>query len=160
MRVLFLHDAFPAQFGHVALEMTRRHGWECHFLVEAVSNCPTPSQEMIDRLDVRKYPLSEEYRKRAPTPWPQIYGKFLELCEAVYESIRKRPELKPDLIVGHGGRGRRRRSSATWSTARSSIIANITSASATETSRTGSTCRPPSRRPTSPGASMPRCWSA
>ena len=54
MRILFLHDAFPAQFGHLALELNRRHGWDCHFLVEALSNCPTPSREMLDRLDVRE----------------------------------------------------------------------------------------------------------
>jgi len=105
VRVLFLHDAFPAQFGHVALELTRRYGWECHFLVEAVSNCPTPSPEMLHALDVRSYPLSAEYRKRPPTPWPQIYGRYLELCEAAFEGIRRRPELRPDLVVGHGGRG-------------------------------------------------------
>ncbi len=105
MRVLFLHDAFPAQFGHVALELTRRYGWDCHFLVESISNCPTPSPEMLERLDVRSYPLSDEYRKRGATPWPQIYGKFLELCEAAFEAIRRRPELKPDLVVAHGGRG-------------------------------------------------------
>ena len=105
MRVLFLHDAFPAQFGHVALELTRRAGWECHFVVESISNCPTPSPEMLERLDVRSYPLSDEYRKRGATPWPQIYGRFLELCEAAFEAIRRRPELKPDLVVAHGGRG-------------------------------------------------------
>jgi glycosyltransferase involved in cell wall biosynthesis len=105
VRVLFLHDAFPAQFGHVALELTRRYGWECHFVVEAISNCPTPSKEMVDSLDVRSYPLSNDYRKRAATPWPQIYGKFLELCEAAFEAIRSRPDLKPDLVVAHGGRG-------------------------------------------------------
>ena len=105
MRVLFLHDAFPAQFGHVALELTRRHGWECHFLVESMSNCPTPSPEMVEKLDVRPYPLSAEYRKRGPNPWPQIYGTFLELCDAAYQAIRARPELKPDLVVAHGGRG-------------------------------------------------------
>ena len=105
MRVLFLHDAFPAQFGHVALELTRRAGWDCHFVVESISNCPTPSPEMLERLDVQSYPLSAEYRKRGATPWPQIYGKFLELCEAAYEAIRRRPDLKPDLVVAHGGRG-------------------------------------------------------
>jgi glycosyltransferase involved in cell wall biosynthesis len=105
MRILFLHDAFPAQFGHVALELSRRHDWDCHFLVESVSTCPTPSKEMLERLDVRSYPLSKEYRKREATPWPQIYAKFLELCEAAYEAIRKRPDLKPDLVVAHGGRG-------------------------------------------------------
>ena len=105
MRVLFLHDAFPAQFGHVALELTRRAGWECHFLVESISDCPTPSPEMLERLDVRSYPLTDAYRRRGLTPWPRIYGRFLELCEAAFEAIRRRPELKPDLVVAHGGRG-------------------------------------------------------
>ncbi len=105
MRVLFLHDAFPAQFGHVALDLTRRHGWECHFLVEAVSSCPAPSPEMLRDLDVRSYPLSDDYRKRGPTPWPQIYGRYLDLCEAAFQGIRSRPDLKPDLVVAHGGRG-------------------------------------------------------
>jgi len=105
VRVLFLHDAFPAQFGHVALELSRRYGWECHFVVEAVSNCPAPSPEMLRELDVRSYPLADEYRRRPPTPWPQIYGRFLELSEAAFEAIRRRPELRPDLVVGHGGRG-------------------------------------------------------
>lgn len=105
MRVLFLHDAFPAQFGHVALDLTRRHGWECHFLVEAISSCPAPSPEMLRDLDVRSYPLSDDYRKRGPTPWPQIYGRYLDLCEVAFQGIRSRPDLKPDLVVGHGGRG-------------------------------------------------------
>ena len=105
MRVLFLHDAFPAQFGHVALELTRRHGWDCHFVVEAASTCPTPSKEMLGLLDVRSYPLSDEYRKRGATPWPRVYGKFLELSEAAFEAVRLRPDLKPDLVVAHGGRG-------------------------------------------------------
>ena len=105
MRVLFLHDAFPAQFGHVALDLARRHGWECHFLVEAISSCPAPSPEMLRDLDVRSYPLSDDYRKRGPTPWPQIYGRYLDLCEAAFQGIRSRPDLKPDLVVAHGGRG-------------------------------------------------------
>jgi len=105
VRVLFLHDAFPAQFGHVALDLTRRHGWECHFLVEAISSCPAPSPEMLRDLDVRSYPLSDDYRKRGPTPWPQIYGRYLDLCEAAFQGIRSRPDLKPDLVVAHGGRG-------------------------------------------------------
>jgi len=105
MQILFLHDAFPAQFGHVAMELTRRFGWSCHFLVDAISACPSPSPEMLRDLDVRGYPLSEEYRKRGPVPWPQIYGRFLELCEVAAGAIRLRPELKPDLVVAHGGRG-------------------------------------------------------
>ena len=29
MNVLFIHDAFPAQFGRLGLELTRQHGWKC-----------------------------------------------------------------------------------------------------------------------------------
>ena len=29
MHVLFIHQAFPAQFGRLALELTRAYGWEC-----------------------------------------------------------------------------------------------------------------------------------
>ena len=105
MRVLFLHDAFPAQFGHVALELTRRHGWECHFLVEAVSNCPAPSPEMLGGSTSGATRSRTSTGSAAPTPWPQIYGQFLELCEAAFEAIRRRPDLKPDLVVAHGGRG-------------------------------------------------------
>ena len=105
MQVLFLHDAFPAQFGHVALELARRHGWSCHFLVDSVSNCPSPSAEMLRALDVRRLPLSDEYRKRGAIPWPQIHGHYLELCETVFEAVRARPDLQPDLVVAHGGRG-------------------------------------------------------
>ncbi|MBV9123341.1 MAG: hypothetical protein JO112_08290, partial [Planctomycetes bacterium] len=47
MHVLFLHGAFPAQFGQLALELTRRYGWHCSFLVEDLSICPTPSPDML-----------------------------------------------------------------------------------------------------------------
>ena len=64
MNVLFIHDAFPAQFGRLALELTRRHGWRCSFLVQSLSSCPTPSLEMLEMLDVQKVPLSAEHRSK------------------------------------------------------------------------------------------------
>ena len=30
MHILFIHQAFPAQFGRVALELTKRYGWQCN----------------------------------------------------------------------------------------------------------------------------------
>ncbi len=105
MQVLFLHDAFPAQFGHLALELTKRYGWSCHFLVEDLSSCPLPSAEMLATLDVRKLPYTPEYRNAGPLPWPQVYARFLESSETIYEAVKARPDLKPDLVVAHGGRG-------------------------------------------------------
>ena len=93
MHVLFIHDAFPAQFGRLALELTKRYGWQCSFLVEDLSRCPTPTPEMLQKLDVQRIPLSEEYRKNRDIPWAQVYGRYLESCRAVFEGIRARPSL-------------------------------------------------------------------
>ena len=38
MHMLFLHDAFPAQFGRLGLELKRRHGWKCSFLIQSLSS--------------------------------------------------------------------------------------------------------------------------
>ncbi len=105
MHVLFIHQAFPAQFGRLALELAKVHGWRCSFLIEDLSTCPTPSQEMLDRLELHRLIIPDEDRDSTPTPWPQIFGKFLGLARAVYEGVAMRPDLRPDLVVGHGGRG-------------------------------------------------------
>jgi glycosyltransferase involved in cell wall biosynthesis len=105
MHVLFIHDAFPAQFGQLALELTKRYGWKCSFLVEDLSRCPTPTPEMLQELDIQRIPLAEDYRKDRDIPWAQVYGRYLESCRAVFEGVRGRPDLRPDLVIGHGGRG-------------------------------------------------------
>jgi glycosyltransferase involved in cell wall biosynthesis len=102
MRVLFVHRAFPAQFGRLALELTRRYGWQCHFLVEHLSACPPPSPEMLAALDVRPWPRPAG-TSDVETPWPQLHGQALERARLVFEAVRARPDLRPDLVVGHGG---------------------------------------------------------
>ncbi|QEH34569.1 D-inositol-3-phosphate glycosyltransferase [Aquisphaera giovannonii] len=105
MHVLFLHDAFPAQFGRLGLELTRRHGWRCSYLVQQLSSCPTPSREMLESLEIHQLPLSADHRSSEGIPWPQIFGAYLEQCATVAEALRARPGLRPDLVVAHGGRG-------------------------------------------------------
>jgi glycosyltransferase involved in cell wall biosynthesis len=105
MHILFIHDAFPAQFGRLALELNKRYGWKCSFLVEDLSRCPTPTPEMLQHLEIEKLPLSEDLRKNREIPWAQVYGRYLESCRAVYEAVRAKPQWQPDLVVAHGGRG-------------------------------------------------------
>ncbi|MGC8642508.1 MAG: glycosyltransferase [Isosphaeraceae bacterium] len=105
MHVLFIHDAFPAQFGRLGLELKRRYGWRCSFLVQSLSSCPTPSPEMLQELELHQLPLAAEHRSQDGIPWPRIYGMYLEQCQSVFEALRARPELRPDLVVAHGGRG-------------------------------------------------------
>ncbi|WP_165229152.1 glycosyltransferase [Aquisphaera insulae] len=105
MHVLFLHDAFPAQFGRLGLELKRRYGWRCSYLVQQLSSCPTPSREMLESLEIHQLPLSADHRSNDGIPWPQIFGAYLEQCATVAEAMRARPGLRPDLVVAHGGRG-------------------------------------------------------
>lgn len=105
MNVLFLHDAFPAQFGRLGQELATRHGWKCTFVVQSLSSCPTPTPEMLRAVEIIQMPLAAEHRTGEGIPWPQIYGQFLDQCRSVYEILRARPQLRPDLVVAHGGRG-------------------------------------------------------
>ena len=106
MNVLFIHDAFPAQFGRLGLELTRRHGWRCSFLVQSLSSCPTPTPEMLRTLELHQMPMTAEHKSSDGIPWPQIYGQYLEQCRSVYDTIKAKPQLRPDLVVAHGGIGK------------------------------------------------------
>jgi glycosyltransferase involved in cell wall biosynthesis len=105
MHLLFVHRAFPAQFGHLALELTRRYGWRCTFLIKDITRCPLPSAEMLQRLDVQRIAVPPELEVQRITPWSQSYVVYLKLAEAVYEAARARLNLRPDLVVGHEGLG-------------------------------------------------------
>jgi glycosyltransferase involved in cell wall biosynthesis len=105
MHLLFIHQAFPAQFGRLGLELVNRYGWNCSFLIEDLSNCPAPSREMLERLDIQRIALPSAVQSNREVPWPQIYGHWLEHCRAVFEAVRGRTELRPDLVIAHGGRG-------------------------------------------------------
>lgn len=105
MHVLFIHQAFPAQFGRLGLELHERYGWKCSYLIENLSSCPTPTVEMLQKLEILRLPLSEKFRNERLTPWPQAFGRHLQLAQAVFEAVRLRPDLRPDLVVGHDGLG-------------------------------------------------------
>ena len=56
MNVLFIHDAFPAQFGRLGQELATQHGWKCSFLVQSLSSCPTPTPEMLEAVELHQMP--------------------------------------------------------------------------------------------------------
>jgi glycosyltransferase involved in cell wall biosynthesis len=105
MHILFLHDAFPAQFGRVGLELVERYGWRCSYFVRHLSRCPEPSPAMLERLDIRRYDVPPGPDGDAMPPWPRIYGNYVEQCRAVLGALRAMPDLRPDLVVANGGRG-------------------------------------------------------
>jgi glycosyltransferase involved in cell wall biosynthesis len=103
MHLLFVHQAFPAQFGRLALELARRYGWRCSFLIQHLSKCPTPDPEMLEGLTVIAVPRPRG--SAAPPPWNEALGDYLALSARVFEAARARPELRPDLLVSHCGLG-------------------------------------------------------
>jgi glycosyltransferase involved in cell wall biosynthesis len=105
VNVLFIHDAFPAQFGRLGQELATRHGWKCDFLVQSLSSCPTPTPEMLQAVELHQMPMTAEHKTGEGIPWPQIYGQFLDQCRSVFDVLRGKPEIRPDLVVAHGGRG-------------------------------------------------------
>jgi len=60
---------------------------------------------MLQELDLHQLPLTAEHRSKEGIPWPQIFGMYLEQCQSVFNALSARPDLKPDLVVAHGGRG-------------------------------------------------------
>jgi glycosyltransferase involved in cell wall biosynthesis len=103
MRLLFIHEAFPAQFGRLALELTERYGWHCTCLFQHLSRCPTPSAAMLQRLALIQLPPDSDPEPPGGRPWAQRYGHALTVGRDVYEAVRTHHELRPDLVVGHGG---------------------------------------------------------
>jgi glycosyltransferase involved in cell wall biosynthesis len=102
MHLLFIHQAFPAQFGHLALELTRRYGWRCRFLVQHLSGCPLPTPEMLRAVAVQVVPAPHSDE---PGPWSERLARQLSLAAIVQEAARALPGPPPDLIVGHCGLG-------------------------------------------------------
>ncbi|MEA3208306.1 MAG: hypothetical protein QOE70_1363 [Chthoniobacter sp.] len=105
MHILFIHQAFPAQFGQLGLELRRRYGWRCSYLIQNLSSCPTPSPEMLQELELHRILPPEDFRERKLVPWSQSYSRYLELGETVFNGMRGLGDLRPDLVVGHDGLG-------------------------------------------------------
>ncbi|GAB4530834.1 MAG: glycosyltransferase family 4 protein [Anaerolineales bacterium] len=96
MHLLFVHKNFPAQFGHIARALVRR-GHRCTF----VSETPAGRVDGIEKIT---------YRIRGgATPKTHYCARTFENAtwhtHAVYEALAARPDIHPDLIVGHSGFG-------------------------------------------------------
>lgn len=97
MHILFSHKNFPAQFGHIASYLIKDHGFQCSF----VSELPPGNFDGIERIQYRIQggaTKSTHYCSRT-------FENAVWHSHAVYEAMKARPDIKPDLIVGHSGFG-------------------------------------------------------
>jgi glycosyltransferase involved in cell wall biosynthesis len=98
VHVLFVHNTFPAQFGHIAAHLVRTRGWRCSF----VSQTEPGEVEGIRKIQYRPAGGATERTHY----FARTFENALAHATGVYVACRPlRLRLKPDLIVGHSGFG-------------------------------------------------------
>jgi glycosyltransferase involved in cell wall biosynthesis len=95
MHVLFIHQNYPAQFGHVAGYLAQRHGFRCTFL----SQQPPGSGGGGERVQYHV-----KGGARAENHYcSRTFENAIWHSHAAYEALEARPDIKPDLVVAHSG---------------------------------------------------------
>ena len=97
MHVLFVHQNFPAQFGHIARRLAQKLGWKCSFVSETA-----PGQ--VEGIQKIQYKIAGGATKTTHF-CSRGFENAVWHTDAVYQALRGRPEIQPDLIVGHSGFG-------------------------------------------------------
>lgn len=95
MHVLFLHQNYPAQFGHVAQRLGERHGWRCTF----VSQKPAGRVGAVDCLTYRPQGGATKTTHYCARTFENAIGH----SHGIFEALKQRPDVVPDRIVAHSG---------------------------------------------------------
>jgi glycosyltransferase involved in cell wall biosynthesis len=97
MQILFVHQNFPAQFGHVAAALATRYGVDCVFVSKSAAGV---------RAGIRcvQYALKGG-ATRNTHHCARTFENGVWQAHAVYEACKAERSLRPDLIVGHSGFG-------------------------------------------------------
>jgi glycosyltransferase involved in cell wall biosynthesis len=95
MHILFVHQNFPAQFGHIAGYLVKRHGVRCTFLSQ-----PPPGQsDGIERIQYHVQGGATQQTHYCS----RTFENAIWHSHACYEAMRARPDIRPDLVVAHSG---------------------------------------------------------
>ena len=97
MHVVFVHQNYPAQFGHIAQHLAERHGFRCTF----VSQKPPGRDGKVFRIEYKLQGGATEKTHYCA----RTFENAICHTHAVYEALKGRPDIQPDLIVGHSGFG-------------------------------------------------------
>lgn len=97
MHVLFVHQNFPAQFGHIAAHLIEQMGWQCSFVSEQPGGVVGGIRK-IQYTTTGGATKSNHFCSRT-------FENTIWHCEGVYRALRPLKDFRPDLIVGHSGFG-------------------------------------------------------
>lgn len=95
MHVLFLHTNFPAQFGQMAMHFARHHGYRCTFASE---------MQVANSAEIQHIQFQSQGGATAETHYcARSFENQTRRSHAVYEALKNRPNIQPDIIVTHCG---------------------------------------------------------
>src|SRR5687767_3061488 len=97
MHVLYVHQNFPAQFGHIAQHMCEKLNWQCSFVSQTAGG-------KVGGIEKIEYKLAGG-ATQANHFCSRTFENTVWHCDGVYTALRHRPDVRPDLIVGHSGFG-------------------------------------------------------
>jgi glycosyltransferase involved in cell wall biosynthesis len=97
MHILFIHQNFPAQFRYIAPRLIKDFGYRCSFVTERAEG-ELPGVEKIlykprGGATVANHPLTRNFENTVAH------------AHGVYDALKARRDLAPDLIVAHTGFG-------------------------------------------------------
>ena len=95
MHVVFIHQNFPAQFGHVAAFLAQKHGFRCTF----VSEKPPGEADGIRRIQYKV----QGGATRQTHYFSRTFENAIWHSHAVFEALKSHPDVRPDLVVAHSG---------------------------------------------------------
>jgi glycosyltransferase involved in cell wall biosynthesis len=97
MHILFIHQNYPAQFGHIAERLAARPGFRCTF----VSEKPAGKVGTLERIQY----LVRSGARAVNHFCSRTFENAVWHTHAVYQALNARRDIQPDLIVGHSGFG-------------------------------------------------------
>lgn len=97
MRVLFVHQNFPAQFQWIAPRLARDYGWDCAFVTEKAAGTLPGVTKVVYK--------AQGGATAANHPCTRNFENTIAHAHGVYEALKTRPDIQPDLVIAHTGFG-------------------------------------------------------
>ena len=98
MHVLFAHNNFPAQFRFIAPRLASDYGWRCTFVTR---NAKAPDVPGVERV---VYALRSGAVAGSHV-CARTFQHDVGHAHGIYEALKHRPDVRPDLVVAHSGFG-------------------------------------------------------
>jgi glycosyltransferase involved in cell wall biosynthesis len=97
MKLLYVHQNFPAQFGHIASHLVNQLKWECRF----VSEQPAGIVGGVEKIQYRLTGGATQQNHFCS----RTFENTVWHCDAIYQALKPLAGYRPDLIVAHSGFG-------------------------------------------------------